>query len=71
MTTTLTNDQSGVTPLVQEEFRHGGIVVLHVQAGMAAERRASLLVEVLEQHPGQRARKVLMSFTPGTELCCT
>ncbi len=60
-----------LSPLIQREDRHGGIVVLHVQAGMPAERRASLLIEVLETLPDESTRHVLVAFSPGTELCCT
>lgn len=64
-------DHAPLSSLIQHEHRHGGVLVMHVQAGVPAERRASLLVEALEQVPQEGTAKVLLAFSSGTELCCT
>ncbi len=71
MPTLIEHTLAPLSSLIQRENRHGGIAVLHVQAGVPAERRASLLVEALESMPDDGVGKVLLAFSPGTELCCT
>ena len=56
--------------LIRLESTPGGVLVVHVAAGVPSERRSAMLVQTLEPMP-QEISRILLSFAAGTELCCT
>lgn len=62
--------QAPAPSLIRFEDRPGGVLVVHVQAGVPTERRAAMLLGTLEHLPSNTSR-ILISFAPGTDLCCT
>jgi len=62
--------QAPAPSLIQFEARPGGVLIVHVQAGVPTERRAAMLLGTLEHLPAETSR-IVVSFAPGTDLCCT